>query len=727
MRNNMRDKHLTNRPTLKRDRSTFSCALSLGISIATLLLLPYSAVAEPEDLKWARVDFLSNRVQLVPREQRSRRARISDVLSIGDALRTARASRAELRFNDGSLARIGERATFRFTPSTRNFQLSNGTVLLLIPPGRGRSTVQTPNAVTGIQGSALFVRYIPETDTTIVGALTDNPNGPMVLFNEDGSEQQALRSNEIGVIEGNRITQIYQFDGALFWQTSGLAEGLDYLSSPSQPDNPLGANDPLEGVRQEIREALSNQRPLTGNGVIENPNSFSRPTPPVENVPSRAVIKPVAGGSREQTAVNPSSATDTNSTRGTIVETPTVTTGSRTVENSSIIGPRTSDTSEELDLQVALDLELELELEADGVEAPDLEINETVQQYLEGDTSRLTGSSDVGDSSLQSIDTSETEEESSSSAVGNDSTSTAADSSSAENSEDEVDSGIAPTAGSNSTVTNSSPLTTEPVGTDGGSNDSPTNEPNSNLADQLNSDPSETNSSEPTNNLDAISTDENSPLPAQVSDQLSGQTENPQGVVNDPADSTNLVPDSQLDSSLSVDPAASSNDVDMIGPTVPTSPSDASLDLSSPAELPAAIPLPEIGLDSNMPTNIPGAVIENTTEVSPATVAPVPINVIDIMPAADEPPVQIFMPTDKIDSIMQTMDPEDTMSPEDTVNPDIVSPDTTAPEDTINPVDTTNPDIVGPDTAAPEDMINPDSMAPDDVMNPDVAGDNTIN
>ncbi len=249
----------------------------MALGLAGLLLAPCRAIAddaEPEALRWARVDFLRNRVQLLPSADSARRAQISDILRIGDSLRTMRRSRAELRFNDDSLARIGERATFRFTPNTRNFQLTNGTVLLLIPPGKGRSTIQTPNAVTGIQGSALFVRYIPETDTTIVGALTDNPDGPMVLFNRDGTEQQALQANEIGVIEGDQITELYRFDSGLFWESSGLAEGFNY----EQDASPSG-DDALDGVRQEIREAVSKQAPLPsdGTGVIENPSSFSRP------------------------------------------------------------------------------------------------------------------------------------------------------------------------------------------------------------------------------------------------------------------------------------------------------------------------------------------------------------------------------------------------------------------------------------------------------------------
>ncbi|MBE9063374.1 FecR domain-containing protein [cf. Phormidesmis sp. LEGE 11477] len=670
----MRDKQLTNHSNLKRDRSIFSWTLCLGIGIASLLLAPSAAVAEPEDLEWARVDFLSNRVQLVPREQRSRRARIADVLSIGDALRTARESRAELRFNDGSLARIGERATFRFTPNTRNFQLSNGTALLLIPPGKGRSTVQTPNAVTGIQGSALFVRYIPETNTTIVGALTDNPMGPMVLFNEDGSERQALNSNEIGVIEGDQITQIYEFDGALFWQTSGLTEGLDYLSTPSQLDSPIEANDPLEGVRQEIRDALLNQSPLEGDGIIENPDSFSRPTPSVEELPQPDVVESVVEESQEPTATSDAEAGSTDSVDSATSETSTETTdsgsvGSGTANPGTITTkPETSDTSEELDLQVALDLELELELEADGVEAPDLEINETVQQYLEGDNSEISSSSDVrAGNSLQSINADETEEEESGSpsASANDNL-TGEDATDEEVSASEVDNGAAPATENDATVTNGSAGTADSVSTDSGSNDNLTENPH--LSNELNSSSSRGDSPEPASNPSTVPTVENSPSPTPGSEPLADPVGNSQVTTNqrvDVSDATGSQPD--LNSSLPADAAGShTNDATIATPVVPNSTPDTSSALSSPPmELPTATPVPEIGSGSSVPTDIPGTAIEDTSVVSPAPInVPVnaPINVIDIAPAADEPPVQIFLPTDKIDFMMHTMDREEDMN-----------------------------------------------------------------
>ncbi|ESA36250.1 hypothetical protein N836_07875 [Leptolyngbya sp. Heron Island J] len=237
---------------------------SLLLGAAFVFGVPSVAFAQTS-LTWARVERLRNRVHLIPSNRSARLARVEDVLNVGDALRTALSSRAELRFNDGSLARVGEQATFRFTPDTRNFQLSNGTVLLLIPPGRGRTTIQTPNAVTGIQGSALFVRVRCLADltaegycsspVTLVGALTNNPAGPMIAYNESGSQQHSIYAGQMIVIEGDTITQRHEFDLRTFYQTSGLVEGLQ-LDSPTPPET---LSEDLQGVWQEIQDALELQ------------------------------------------------------------------------------------------------------------------------------------------------------------------------------------------------------------------------------------------------------------------------------------------------------------------------------------------------------------------------------------------------------------------------------------------------------------------------------------
>ncbi|PSN14162.1 hypothetical protein C7293_12865 [filamentous cyanobacterium CCT1] len=241
-------------------------------SLMALVLVSLPAQASVT-LTRADVEALRNRVEFIPRGRQARTARMSDVLAVGDALRTASASQADLRFNDGSLARVGERATFRFVPNTRNFRLSNGTVLLLIPPGRGRTNIQTPSAVTGIQGSAVVVRYIPDSDLTVVMALTNNPAGPMTITASNcggdgaacGANEYSLYGGQMALIQNNQV-QVVEFDLPMFYQTSPLVEGLE-LDNPNA-DSPLGPA--LEQVREETLQALEEQTPFT-DAVTLNP------------------------------------------------------------------------------------------------------------------------------------------------------------------------------------------------------------------------------------------------------------------------------------------------------------------------------------------------------------------------------------------------------------------------------------------------------------------------
>ncbi|YAF97153.1 MAG: FecR domain-containing protein [Nodularia sp. CChRGM 3473] len=227
----------------------------------------------------AEIQNLRNLVQLIPRSQKRRPARKADPMIPGDGLSTGRASLADLRFNDGSLARIGEQAVFRFLPRTRNFRLSNGTVLLLIPPGRGQTRIQTPNAAAAIRGSALFVRYDQETDTTIVGALT---NSGIEVSNQEASQNQVLEAGQLIVVVKGEFQGLYDFDLRNFYETSDLVRGLNLTKS-----NLLSTPDPaIASIQAEIAAALAAQSPITGEGVLENPaflqlsaNSSNAPSP----------------------------------------------------------------------------------------------------------------------------------------------------------------------------------------------------------------------------------------------------------------------------------------------------------------------------------------------------------------------------------------------------------------------------------------------------------------
>lgn len=262
-------------------------------ALASLVYVILSAIAPPNvladtPLTRADVSAFQNRVDILLRGGPTRPVRLSDWLSVGDAIETQRASQVDLRFNDGSLARVGELATFWFVPNTRNFRLANGTVLLLIPPGSGPSTIETPNVVTGIQGTALLVRYFPPgeaSDTprltessppfasdrgrTAVLVLTDSPAGPVDVRLRDG-RQVPLKAGQMAIVDDQDL-YLFEFDLNLFYETSPILEGLALterpLSEGSQPTN---------AVRQEIRNSLAQQDTFNGDYLL-NP-SFLGPS-----------------------------------------------------------------------------------------------------------------------------------------------------------------------------------------------------------------------------------------------------------------------------------------------------------------------------------------------------------------------------------------------------------------------------------------------------------------
>ncbi|MEH1810455.1 FecR family protein, partial [Nostoc sp.] len=233
----------------------------LVIGLWGLIVLPLqNRVSAITPLTRAEIQNLRNIVQLIPKDKlKKRAARKLDAMTPGDGLSTGRASLADLRFNDGSLARVGEQALFQFLPKTRDFKLTNGTVLLLIPPGKGQTRIQTPNAAAAIRGSALFVRYDQQTDTTIVGALT---NSGIEVSNKKASQTQVLEAGQMVIIVKGEFQRLYDFDLRNFYETSQMVRELDLNRQ----------------VQAETSAALEAQPPIKGEGVIENP-SFVQLTP----------------------------------------------------------------------------------------------------------------------------------------------------------------------------------------------------------------------------------------------------------------------------------------------------------------------------------------------------------------------------------------------------------------------------------------------------------------
>ena len=89
-----------------------------------------------------------NDVQVLPVEASPVPAKMGDRISGRTAVSTGAQSRAELRFPDKTLTRVGANSIFRMDASTKTVDLEKGVILLQVPKQLGGAKVRTA-AVTG--------------------------------------------------------------------------------------------------------------------------------------------------------------------------------------------------------------------------------------------------------------------------------------------------------------------------------------------------------------------------------------------------------------------------------------------------------------------------------------------------------------------------------------------------------------------------------------------------
>jgi hypothetical protein len=256
-------------------RSIFPVAVALSFS--GMLTMARAANAEVPFTR-AKINFSTNRADLMSATGVVRPAVSSECLCPGDRLRTNAAAKAELLFNDGSLARVGEQSDLYFWPQTRQLRLSQGTAMLLVSPDQGRTSIQTANALVGLQDAAVVVRYVPERNLTLVMALAHTPAGPISLTVNGEIQELALYAGQMALVDGNATAaeatvQVVEFDLQGFYQTSALASGLR-LHDP----HGLGqADDPIAALRPYLLQALAQQQPFDHTSTVVNPGLIGRP------------------------------------------------------------------------------------------------------------------------------------------------------------------------------------------------------------------------------------------------------------------------------------------------------------------------------------------------------------------------------------------------------------------------------------------------------------------
>ncbi len=153
--------------------------ITAGVALAQL------AMAAPIAFQEATVTEAVNQVDVLSGASR-RSARTSDRVRGNEIVRTGQRSRAELRFPDNTIARVGANAAFAFRTDTRGLELQKGSVLFHSPKGLGGGQIRTAAATASVLGTTIIVCATPEGGFKVLvlegKAKVQTPNGRSLVL-----------------------------------------------------------------------------------------------------------------------------------------------------------------------------------------------------------------------------------------------------------------------------------------------------------------------------------------------------------------------------------------------------------------------------------------------------------------------------------------------------------------------------------------------------------------
>lgn len=176
-------------------------------------------------LQSAQVTRLYNKVDLLAPESVPAPAKIGDSVTGKTAVQTGNQSRAELQFNDQTIARLGANSVFSFDKGTRDLNLNEGVILLEVPKNAGGATVNTAAVTAAVTGTTIMIEYHKATAAAKALVKFIVLEGTMRLkLKGHVGESVLMKAGQIITIQGDpdRLPEPQFVDIAHLTHTSGL-------------------------------------------------------------------------------------------------------------------------------------------------------------------------------------------------------------------------------------------------------------------------------------------------------------------------------------------------------------------------------------------------------------------------------------------------------------------------------------------------------------------------
>lgn len=231
------------------------------------------------DQKQARVTEVIRDVRLLAAQANARPATVNDTVREGTAVRTGTDSRAELRFTDQTLTRLGANTVFSFGGAARTYNLGSGAILMSAPKETGTVKITTAVATCAVSGFTMISEYHGNNWNKV---LMLNGDGYVALKKNPGDKRH-MHSTEILIFRPNAtvLPQPQQFDMCKVIDYGHLVTGF----SEKLPEWPT-----LAGLCERQRSEPIKKKLIdpTSHDIIDQAiNAFPPPPPPTRSPPGK--------------------------------------------------------------------------------------------------------------------------------------------------------------------------------------------------------------------------------------------------------------------------------------------------------------------------------------------------------------------------------------------------------------------------------------------------------
>src|SRR5438067_9627107 len=184
-------------------------------AVLFILVIP-TRLANAAALQEARVSQIIQDVRLLEAHAAPHAAAVNDKVIRGSAVRTGVESRAELTFNDLTITRLGANTIFSFTAGARQAELTQGAILLQVPPNAPPVRANTTAVTVAVMGGTALLSAGPPTKFMVLeGTGTIYPLG-------HPEKAVTVHGGEMVIAEHGHIKKPEKFDVKLVLATSPL-------------------------------------------------------------------------------------------------------------------------------------------------------------------------------------------------------------------------------------------------------------------------------------------------------------------------------------------------------------------------------------------------------------------------------------------------------------------------------------------------------------------------